>query len=751
MGILLGDMVVRFTADIAQLTAGAAAAKDEVAGFGSSASLSSGLATGALLAVGAAAIGVGVVATKMAGDYEQAMNKVKALTGSSTSQMTEFDTGLKKLAVDAGVAPKQLADGLYNVISAGYQGKDAMNVLTLATEDAKIGMTSATVTTDALTNVLRTFGVQSKDITKTNGEMLQTVTLGKATFEQYATTIVKSASAASQFHVSMETMNAAWSTLTSTGIRAGQASTDFSASLRVMDGNIGTVAKSLQKNGIAFNETAFNAMDYGHKVTTLNAALQEAADKHVHITGVTVQAQQAIQAISDHITTYNKNLATLSNNQAMNQKTQEAWAITQNGFNQSMSRLNAAIGVLLISLGNALLPVLTKVMNAVTPLVTSFTNWVTSIHSVDDVVKAFNKNIQVAGPILAGIAAMLLAVLIPAVWSLAAGVIAATWPVLAIGAAVAGLAALFIWLYKTFEPVRAAVAAVGDAFQSAWAILSANFMPVMKIIGDFLVSTWLPVWKQLVETFNTQLKPALDMIINAVKPYLPLLEYLALGVIAVLVIEIMVWMKVMSQLLIIVIKVFGDIVQIVKGTLETMGGLISFFSDLFTGRFNKLGGDLHTIFQGISDTVIGVWKFLADGAFGWAQNMISQFIGGIQSMFGQVGSTMSSLVGFIGSFLPHSPAKQGELSNLNTYGPALVKGITTGIDNSSPILKASMTHLVQPAGGLAAAGAGSASAGAGGGQTIIIELDSKQLSRTVLTQMDKQVRLKVGNRSTRVA
>src|SRR5258708_3118114 len=169
-----------------------------------------------------------------------------------------------------------------------------MKVLTLATEDAKIGMTDATVTTDALTNILRSFGTQSKDITRVNGEMLQTVTLGKATFEQYATTIVKSASAAVQFHVSMETMNAAWATMTSSGIRAAQASTDFQQSLKVMYGNIGTVTASLHKNGIAFDEAKFNTMSYGDKVVYLNNALQQANDKHVKVTGVTLQASQAI-------------------------------------------------------------------------------------------------------------------------------------------------------------------------------------------------------------------------------------------------------------------------------------------------------------------------------------------------------------------------------------------------------------------------------------------------------------------------
>src|SRR5882762_10602371 len=53
----------------------------------------------AVAAVGVAAIGVGIKATKMAADYQQSMNKVQALTGASTDQMSQFDSGLKQLSM----------------------------------------------------------------------------------------------------------------------------------------------------------------------------------------------------------------------------------------------------------------------------------------------------------------------------------------------------------------------------------------------------------------------------------------------------------------------------------------------------------------------------------------------------------------------------------------------------------------------------------------------------------------------------
>lgn len=434
-----------------------------------------------------AAIGIGVQAVQMAAQYQQSMNMVQALTGASSAQMAFYDTQLKSLAIDAGVAPNALAQGLYQVISAGYQGADAMKVLTLSTEDSKIGMTDAKTTAEALTNVLANFSWQTKDATQVNGIMLETVTLGKSTFQQYASTITKAASTSAQFHISLQTMSAAWATMTANGISAGKASTDYVQLVQAMDGKIGTITKSLQKNGIAFNEAKFNSMSFGDKVQYLNQVLGEAAKKHVSITGVTLQAAQAITVISGHIGVYNSNLATLSNNQAMSQKTAQAWAITQSGFNQALSRAQAAVQVLFIDIGQQLLPVLTKMVDAVAPAVLWFIHFASAM-SKNEVAMDFLKGA------LAGFAAVALMILVPAFisWAIAAGAaalatLAATWPILLIGALIAGLVVIILLLWQHWNQVSkwimGALTDVGTFFKILGEIIAAM---VMQAVGFFV-------------------------------------------------------------------------------------------------------------------------------------------------------------------------------------------------------------------------------------------------------------------------
>lgn len=468
------------------------------------------IAAGAALGVSAAVIGIGVASAKMAADYQQNMNMVQALTGSSQNQMASYDSQLKALSMDAGVAPTQLAQGLYQVISAGYAGSQAMKVLTLSTEDSKIGMTDAATTADSLTNILKSFAWQTKDATQVNGIMLETVTLGKSTFQQYASTITKASSVAAQFHISLQTMSAAWATMTSNGVKAKQASTDFVQVVQAMYGKVGTITKSLQKNGIAFNETAFNAANFQGKVQMLNAALQEASKKHVQITGVTLQAAQALTILSQHSKDYQNDLATMSSKQAMAKKTQEAWAITQNGFNQSMSRLSATVQVLMINIGSALLPVITNLVNWVSKGITSFVSWWQHSKELQSILHSLGTGFSMLGDILGKVgnwfsqnaAAMtalkivgiaiggaVLGLLVAgfvslaiAAGSAAVAVIMATWPFLLIGAGIALLIGLIILLVTHWKQLTSWV---GTQMSRFGGFVHGIFSSIGSAIGNF--------------------------------------------------------------------------------------------------------------------------------------------------------------------------------------------------------------------------------------------------------------------------
>lgn len=609
MAITAAELVAKITVD------GAEAAANKLESMAKSFAPAGPLVAGAA-ALGVALVGVGVASVKMAADYQQRMLMVQAETGTSKRQMDEFDTQIKKLAIDAGVAPAQLADGLYKVISAGIPASQAMNVLTLATEDAKIGMTDAATTSFALTAILTNFHVAAKDAARANGEMLETVTLGNMSMSQYASSIAKAAVAAANNGVSMEQMNATIATLTAHEIPAAQAVTDFTQVITLMGPHLDTLVKSLHKGGIEFDTTKFYAMDYSQKIQYLAQALQDANDKHIKISGTQKNAIQLLQILSQNTDMYNKDLATLSNRQQMAKQTQEEWATTQEGFNQQMSRLGAAVQVLMIDIGQHLLPQLTKLAALMTPLVVAFTAWTTSGKAASDIMGFFQR-------------------------------------------AIANVLTFLSPLFALLNVI--------------WKFLVAAFTPAWQQVGDTVKSQLVPAWQQLIKALQP-LMPEFELIgkliIGIVIVALILLVSAIAGVVTA-------FARLLVGVVIAVggvVKIVTGMVQIVSGVLAFFVDLFTGQFNLLGRDIATITGGWIQVFSGAWDVIKGIFIGAIGAIIGWVSGFVSTLGGLINTALSGIQSLQNAAGGVHlpghASGITDSPT--GHLATVGEEGPEVM-------------------------------------------------------------------------------
>ncbi len=205
------------------------------------------------------------------------------------------------------------------------------------------------------------------------------------------------------------------------------------------------------------------------------------------------------------------------------------WSDVQKTFNFQMDQARAAVEVLMIKIGTALLPVVGQLVGAITPLITQFTNWVTSAHGVSDFLTSMAPNMLAVKAGLLALGGVIGGIVVAALWSMAAAAGAALLPLLpfigigaAIGLVIAGL--VIVWekwnvqLKSVFMPI---ILWVGTFFNTI-------FLPAIKLIGAFLISTFYPVWLQLVSLWKTQLLPSLISIWNSLKPLQPLLQFIGI-------------------------------------------------------------------------------------------------------------------------------------------------------------------------------------------------------------------------------
>jgi tape measure domain-containing protein len=277
---------------------------------------------------------------------------------------------------------------------------------------------------------------------------------------------------------------------------------------------------------------------------------------------------------------------------------------------------------------------------------------------IANALQAITSNVHIATPILAGLAAIIATFLVPAVWGLASGVIAATWPFLLIGAAVAGVVAVFQHFYETNAGFRSFINGLIQGLQQAWNAISANFipvmkqvgtiiqtdvMPVLKSIGEFLSSTFKPVWDQLVTTFKTQIMPIFAQMAPIMEPLKTLLGAIGMiiGTIVIVALGLLVGaitgvVKAFAGMLPGIIQAVGGIIQFFGGLIQFVSGIVAFFVDLFTGNFSKLGTDLGVIWDGIANMFKGVLNVIGglfSAAWGFISGLVSGFVEGIVKFF----------------------------------------------------------------------------------------------------------------------
>lgn len=186
--------------------------------------------------------GIGV-SVKAFADFEFAMNKIGALAGVSREQIKSLGDELLHNAPEWGRKPKELAEALYFVVSAGFPAAQAMDVLRAAVHGSAAEHANLAIVTDGLTSLLKAYGISTKDSEKVTSAMTQAVIEGKLEFANLAGAIGRVAPIAAQLGVPLTDLLGSLTLITRTGLSADEAATALRSGLN----NLNKPAKETQK------------------------------------------------------------------------------------------------------------------------------------------------------------------------------------------------------------------------------------------------------------------------------------------------------------------------------------------------------------------------------------------------------------------------------------------------------------------------------------------------------------------------
>ncbi|NWK10402.1 phage tail tape measure protein [Clostridium cadaveris] len=223
-----------------------------------------------------AVTGAGVAASKMAMDFEDAMAKVFTIADKTEVTYDDMKKAIIDLSNQTGISATDIANNVYDAISAGQKTGDAVNFVTDSTKLAKAGFAEAGQSLDLLTTILNGYKLKAEDATKVSDILITTQNLGKVTVGELSESMGKIIKTADVSSVSLEQVASGYALMTSNGIKSAETTTYMSSMLNEMSKS-GTVASKALKNatGKTFQQLTKEGKTLGNILNTMSGAAKK--------------------------------------------------------------------------------------------------------------------------------------------------------------------------------------------------------------------------------------------------------------------------------------------------------------------------------------------------------------------------------------------------------------------------------------------------------------------------------------------
>lgn len=622
--------------------------------------------------------GLAVAATKMSMDFEGAMAKVATIADTTAVPIDSLQSAIIGLSNETGVAAGDIANSVYNVISATGDTAGAVGLVSNATKLATAGFTDSESALSVLTTAINAYGLSSEQAAKISDSLIMTQNLGVTTVAELASNMGRAIATASAYGVGLENVEATYVALTKGGISTAESTTYLSSMMNELGKSGSNVSKVLQEQtGMSFGQLVESGMSLGDVLGILYESTGRSSEGFINLWGSAEAGKAANTIVNQGLEQFNTNLQTISSSLGATQTAYETMQTSSFNLGKSFNELkNAAI-----QFGDVLMPVLVPALTAVVEKATELVQWFTSLDSgtqnliltiggiavaAGPVLTVFGNIVTAVGKISGGIASLI--GIVGKAGSSFSGLFAilAANPIAAVIAAVAALAAGIIVLWHTNEDFRNAVGAIWEAikgfFVGAWEAIQAawgsageffggvvdGIKGVFDGIGEFLGGLFTAAWEMVQDAweaateFFSGIADGIHEAFEAVTSFLGDTFRAAWDAVSA------VWDAATGF--------FGDIWDNISGAAETAAevvgdalkgawdaitgvwdGAVDFFGGIWEDikgvfsdvwdHFLDIGGN---IVDGIKEGIAGAW----DAFMGWLNNKVGGIVDGVKRMLG---------------------------------------------------------------------------------------------------------------------
>lgn len=345
----------------------------------------------------------GIGSAKLSMDFEDAMAKVSTIADTSQMSMEDMETAILNLSTQTGVAATDIANNVYDAISAGQNTADAVSFVGEATKLARAGFADTASALDILTTILNSYGLEASDVTDISRILIMTQNLGKTTVAELASAMGKILPTAYANGLGLTALASSYAVMTSNGIATAETTTYLNSMLNEL-GKSGSSAEkafrsateSIKTGGLSLQEY----LDDGNTFVSAMRILGDQADK----TGTSVAnmfgSAEAGKAATVLINNIEKIEQTADQIWAKKNPTDEAYAKLETNSFRAQKSINELKNVA-IQLGDSLMQTLGPIIDEISEKIRQFSEWFAGLsEGQKETIVKIGLVVAAAGPLL---------------------------------------------------------------------------------------------------------------------------------------------------------------------------------------------------------------------------------------------------------------------------------------------------------------------------------------------------------------
>lgn len=323
--------------------------------------------------VGALATAIYAGPVKNAQEFQTAMAKVGTIADTDLVPMAKLRQEIISLSNETGKSANDLAEDVYNAISAGQSTADAVGFVTSATKLATAGFAESGQAVDVLSTILNAYGMEASKVTDVSDMLIQIQNKGKTTVAELSSSMGKIIPTANANNVALEQLGAGYATLTSKGIATAEATTYMNGMLNELGKSGSQTDKILRsKTGKSFSEL----MKSGYSLADVLQIVQEDAENSgkslADMFSSSEAGKAALSLMSDGADSFNETVKGMIESCGA---TEEAYAKMMDTTETKVAKAKNSISNLGTVLGDMLLPYVGQVADKVAEVVTKFSEF----------------------------------------------------------------------------------------------------------------------------------------------------------------------------------------------------------------------------------------------------------------------------------------------------------------------------------------------------------------------------------------